>query len=141
MHVLVSLCACVCVCVIVCEYACVCLCVVCVCVLVFARVRVCVCACVCVCVCVCMWCAYNSSNTVPPAYLFDCDADPNRVNGPFNQHLLLLIATDDQRSQQELLVAPYFHLWLVVTLNHLRLKVLQAHSSRKAGTHGIEVRF
>ena len=76
-----------------------------------------------------------------PAYLFDRDADPNRVDGSFNQHLLLLVATDDQRSQQEFLVAPHLYLGLVVTLDHLRLKVLQAHGSREAGTHSIEVWF
>lgn len=39
-------------------------------------------------------------------YLFDSDADSDRVNGSLNENLLPVIATDDHRLKQQLFTAP-----------------------------------
>lgn len=72
--------------------------------------------------------------------LLDSDADSDRVDGAFDQNLLLVITADDYRLEEQLFTAPHFHLWLVVSLHHLRGEILQAEGGLQCGTHSVEIR-
>lgn len=39
------------------------------------------------------------------------------------------------------LLSPDFDLWLVVSLHHLALKVLQAHGGRQRGSYSVQIRL
>lgn len=69
--------------------------------------------------------------------LFDSNADSDRIDGSFDQNLLLVITADHHRLKQQLLTAPDLHLRLVVTLHHLRGKVLQTEGSLQGGPHSV----
>jgi len=62
---------------------------------------------------------FMAQNLLDLICLLDSDADSDRVDGALDQNLLLVVAADDHRLEEQLFTTPDFHLRLVVSLHHL----------------------
>lgn len=71
--------------------------------------------------------------------LLDSDADSDRVDGALDQNFLFVVTADDHRLEEQLFTAPYFHLWFVMSLHHLRGEILQADGRLQGSTNCIEI--
>jgi len=73
--------------------------------------------------------------------LLQADRDADAVHAGLDKHTLLLVTRDHNGRAQQLLAEAALNLGLVVTLNHLRRKVRDAHRRSDRSTDSVRVRL